>query len=124
MADVPILNYDDLDSVAKLQKSQRFHDIMKVMFEQSFTPLDWVLGANAVYSDISSANIFAHRHLNHIVLCLDLRIYFVWNSVTKHVQLFRASKVRSVHMLRSILLFVVLFLLLFAFVRMFSFWCL
>lgn len=33
MADVPILNYDDLDSVAKLQKSQRFHDIMKKVDE-------------------------------------------------------------------------------------------
>jgi U4/U6 small nuclear ribonucleoprotein PRP31 len=33
MADVPILNYDDMDSVAKLQKSQRFHDIMKKVDE-------------------------------------------------------------------------------------------
>lgn len=30
MAEAAILNYDDLDNVAKLQKSQRFHDIMKV----------------------------------------------------------------------------------------------
>lgn len=30
MDDVETLNYDDLDSVAKLQKSQRFHDLTKV----------------------------------------------------------------------------------------------
>jgi U4/U6 small nuclear ribonucleoprotein PRP31 len=30
MADIEALNYDDLDTVAKLQKSQRFHDIMEV----------------------------------------------------------------------------------------------
>ena len=30
MADIEALNYDDLDTVAKLQKSQRFHDIMVV----------------------------------------------------------------------------------------------
>ena len=33
MAAVAVLNYDDLDNVAKLQKSQRYHDIMKVCFE-------------------------------------------------------------------------------------------
>lgn len=32
MAEVAVLNYDDLDNVAKLQKSQRYHDIMKVSF--------------------------------------------------------------------------------------------
>ncbi|KAG6550911.1 hypothetical protein Mapa_007526 [Marchantia paleacea] len=30
MDDVDTLNYDDLDSVAKLQKSQRFNDLTKV----------------------------------------------------------------------------------------------
>ena len=30
MADIEALNYDDLDTVAKLQKSQRFRDIMVV----------------------------------------------------------------------------------------------
>ena len=35
MAEVAILNYDDLDSVAKLQKSQRYHDIMKVYLLKS-----------------------------------------------------------------------------------------
>ncbi|KAL2642400.1 hypothetical protein R1flu_009987 [Riccia fluitans] len=33
MEDVETLNYDDLDSVAKLQKSQRFHDLMKKVDE-------------------------------------------------------------------------------------------
>ncbi|CAM6083124.1 unnamed protein product [Calypogeia fissa] len=33
MEDVEALNYDDLDSVAKLQKSARFHDIMKKVKE-------------------------------------------------------------------------------------------
>ena len=30
MADLETLNYDDLDSVSKLQKSQRYLDIMQV----------------------------------------------------------------------------------------------
>lgn len=30
MADLETLNYDDLDSVSKLQKSQRYADIMQV----------------------------------------------------------------------------------------------
>ena len=33
LADLETLNYDDLDSVSKLQKSQRFADIMQVCFE-------------------------------------------------------------------------------------------
>lgn len=30
LADIEALNYDDLDSVSKLQKTQRYIDIMKV----------------------------------------------------------------------------------------------
>lgn len=30
MADIETLNYDDLDSVSKLQKTQRYNDIMQV----------------------------------------------------------------------------------------------
>ena len=30
MADIEALNYDDLDSVSKLQKTQRYNDIMQV----------------------------------------------------------------------------------------------
>lgn len=30
MADIEALNYDDLDSVSKLQKTQRYIDIMQV----------------------------------------------------------------------------------------------
>ena len=30
LADIEVLNYDDLDSVSKLQKTQRYTDIMKV----------------------------------------------------------------------------------------------
>lgn len=33
LADLETLNYDDLDSVSKLQKSQRFADIMQVCFK-------------------------------------------------------------------------------------------
>ena len=33
MADLESLNYDDLDSVSKLQKTQRYHDIMQVCNE-------------------------------------------------------------------------------------------
>lgn len=32
LADIEALNYDDLDSVSKLQKSQRYIDIMQVSF--------------------------------------------------------------------------------------------
>ena len=32
LADIEALNYDDLDSVSKLQKTQRFNDIMQVIF--------------------------------------------------------------------------------------------
>lgn len=43
MAEVAILNYDDLDSVAKLQKSQRYHDIMKVYLLKSVLVLiPWI----------------------------------------------------------------------------------
>jgi hypothetical protein len=31
MADIETLNYDDLDSVSKLQKTQRYLDIMQVI---------------------------------------------------------------------------------------------
>ena len=31
MADIEALNYDDLDSVSKLQKTQRYIDIMQVI---------------------------------------------------------------------------------------------
>lgn len=31
MADLEALNYDDLDSVSKLQKTQRYNDIMQVI---------------------------------------------------------------------------------------------
>lgn len=31
MADIETLNYDDLDSVSKLQKTQRYVDIMQVI---------------------------------------------------------------------------------------------
>lgn len=30
LADIETLNYDDLDSVSKLQKSQRYADLMQV----------------------------------------------------------------------------------------------
>lgn len=30
LADIEALNYDDLDSVSKLQKTQRYNDIMQV----------------------------------------------------------------------------------------------
>ena len=30
VADIEALNYDDLDSVSKLQKTQRYNDIMQV----------------------------------------------------------------------------------------------
>lgn len=33
MADIESLNYDDLDSVSKLQKSQRYFDIMQVYMD-------------------------------------------------------------------------------------------
>lgn len=32
MADIETLNYDDLDCVSKLQKTQRYNDIMQVSF--------------------------------------------------------------------------------------------
>lgn len=32
LADIESLNYDDLDNVSKLQKSQRYTDIMQVSF--------------------------------------------------------------------------------------------
>ena len=32
LADIEALNYDDLDSVSKLQKTQRYIDIMQVSF--------------------------------------------------------------------------------------------
>lgn len=32
LADIEALNYDDLDSVSKLQKTQRYIDIMQVGF--------------------------------------------------------------------------------------------
>jgi len=41
LADLEALNYDDLDSVSKLQKTQRYTDIMKVthynLFYYSFS---------------------------------------------------------------------------------------
>lgn len=33
IADIEALNYDDLDSVSKLQKTQRYNDIMQVMHQ-------------------------------------------------------------------------------------------
>ena len=36
MADIETLNYDDLDSVSKLQKTQRYVDIMQVGYYISY----------------------------------------------------------------------------------------
>lgn len=36
LADLESLNYDDLDSVSKLQKTQRYNDIMQVSSYESF----------------------------------------------------------------------------------------
>lgn len=36
LADLETLNYDDLDSVSKLQKTQRYSDIMQVSLHESF----------------------------------------------------------------------------------------
>ena len=36
LADLESLNYDDLDNVSKLQKSQRYSDIMQVSSHESF----------------------------------------------------------------------------------------
>lgn len=47
MAEAAILNYDDLDNVAKLQKSQRFHDIMKV---RSLSPQQYIILIPVLYS--------------------------------------------------------------------------
>ena len=35
MPDLESLNYDDLDSVSKLQKTQRYTDIMHVCYQNS-----------------------------------------------------------------------------------------
>lgn len=36
LADLESLNYDDLDSVSKLQKTQRYNDIMQVSLHENF----------------------------------------------------------------------------------------
>jgi hypothetical protein len=53
LADIEALNYDDLDSVSKLQKTQRFNDIMQVVifYPFIFTSLSlyllvWLNGIN------------------------------------------------------------------------------
>ena len=39
MPDLESLNYDDLDSVSKLQKTQRYNDIMQVCNQTRKSPL-------------------------------------------------------------------------------------
>ena len=48
MPDLESLNYDDLDSVSKLQKTQRYNDIMQVCNQTRKSPLTSLLRGSMV----------------------------------------------------------------------------
>jgi len=61
LADIEALNYDDLDSVSKLQKTQRFNDIMQVIifYPFIFTSLSLCLVGLAKWYKLLVCSLYA-----------------------------------------------------------------